>query len=95
MIASLADKAAEALFHGDDVPKRIPADMRVIAARKLDLLNGAQSIQDLRAPPGNRLEALHGDLRGLHSIRVNDQWRIVFRWISGDAHDVRIVDYHR
>lgn len=95
MIASFGDRATEALFHGEKVPKRIPASIRSSALRKLDLLNGAHSLQDLRTPPGNRLEALRGRPRGSHSIRVNDQWRIVFRWRSGDAHDVRIVDYHR
>ncbi len=59
------------------------------------MLDAAHALGDLRAPPGNRLEALRGDLKGLHSIRVNEQWRIVFRWSDGDAHDVRIVDYHR
>ncbi len=58
------------------------------------MLDAAHALGDLRAPPGNRLEALRGDLKGLHSIRVNEQWRIVFRWSDGGAHDVRIVDYH-
>ena len=62
--------------------------------QKLDVLDAAESLQDLASPPGNRLEVLRGDLRGFHSIRVNDQWRIVFRWVSGDAHDVRLTDYH-
>ncbi len=61
---------------------------------KLDLLNAAHELQDLRVPPGNRLEALKGALRGKHSIRINDQWRIVFRWKDGHAHDVEIDDYH-
>lgn len=58
------------------------------------MLNGAAKLSDLRSPPGNRLEALRGDLAGAYSVRINDQWRIVFRWMDGDAHDVRIVDYH-
>jgi proteic killer suppression protein len=58
------------------------------------MLQAAHELRDLQSPPGNRLEALRGDLRGFHSIRINDQWRIVFRWRSGDAHDVRITDYH-
>jgi proteic killer suppression protein len=58
------------------------------------MLEAAQELRDLQAPPGNRLEALSGDLRGRHSIRINDQWRIVFRWESGDAYDVEITDYH-
>ena len=65
---------------------------RIVA--QLDVLNGAAKLDDLRSPPGNRLEALRGDLAGLHSIRVNDQWRIIFEWADGDAHDVQIVDYH-
>ncbi len=96
MIASFADKATEALFQGErgKAIRRIPADIRSTAVRKLDLLNAAHDLQDLRVPPGNRLETLKGDLRGKHSIRINDQWRIVFRWESGDAHDVEIEDYH-
>jgi proteic killer suppression protein len=57
-------------------------------------LHGIHETGMIRAPPGNRLEALHGDLKGRHSIRINDQWRVVFRWVSGDAHDVRVTDYH-
>lgn len=96
MIASFADKATEALFHGSDgkTTRRIPADIRSSAVRKLDVLNAAATLDDLRSPPGNRLEALRGTSRGKHSIRINDQWRIVFRWEKGDAHDVEIVDYH-
>lgn len=95
MIASFGDKATEALFHGERPPRRIPADIRATALRRLDALNAARTLQDLRSPPGNRLEALKGDLRGHHGIRINDQWRIVFRWTDEAAHDVRIVDYHR
>lgn len=62
--------------------------------RKLVLIDAAERLDDLRVPPGNRLEALKGDRRGQHSIRVNDQWRICFRWSDGDAYDVEIVDYH-
>lgn len=95
MIASFADAATEALFHGDrgKVVRNLPTEIRSAAIRKLDMLNAATELRDLRAPPGNRLEALHGDLKGKHSIRVNEQWRIVFRWESGEAHDVEIVDY--
>ena len=64
------------------------------ALRKLDMLNAATQLGDLRSPPENRLEALRGDYAGLHSIRINDQWRIVFRWESGDAQEVQIIDYH-
>ena len=93
-IASFDD--SEVLFHGERgrAAGRIPPDIRGGAVRKLDLLNAAQEVDDLRAPPGNRLEALKGELSGKHSIRINDQWRIVFRWENGDAHEVEIVDYH-
>ena len=96
MIGSFADDATEALFHGERGKKvrSLPPETRSTALRKLDMLNAAKELRDLRAPPGNRLEALRGDLEGKHSIQVNDQWRIVFRWESGDAHDVEIVDYH-
>jgi len=96
MIVSFGDRATEDLYHGrkSKYVRRLPADIRAVALRKLDMLNAARSLQDLMSPPGNRLEALHGDLKGRHSIRVNDQWRVVFRWVSGDAHDVRITDYH-
>ena len=96
MIASFADRATEGLFHGETGKsiKRIPPDIRKVAVRKLDMVNAAHELQDLRVPPGNRLEAMKGELRGKHSIRINDQWRIVFRWRDGDAHEVEIEDYH-
>lgn len=96
MIVSFGDKASAALYHGErgKAIRRFPAAIRRAATRKLDVLNGATVLEELRSPPGNRLEALRGDLAGFHSIRVNDQWRIVFRWVNGDAHDVRVVDYH-
>ncbi|MDQ3956673.1 MAG: type II toxin-antitoxin system RelE/ParE family toxin [Actinomycetota bacterium] len=96
MIGSFADRATEALFHGESgkAIRRIPSDIRSVAIRKLDLLNAAHELQDLRVPAGNRLEVLKGDLRGKHSIRINDQWRIIFRWRDGDAQEVEIDDYH-
>ena len=96
MISSFADRATEALFHGEtgNAIKRIPSDIRKVAVRKLDMVNAAHELQDLRVPPGNRLEALKGELRGKHSIRINDQWRVIFRWRDGDAHEVEIDDYH-
>ncbi len=96
MIGSFKDAATEAIFHGErgKVLRRIPPDIRSVAARKLDMLNAAREMGDLRAPPGNRLEALKGDLKGRHSIRINDQWRIVFRWEAGRAQEVWITDYH-
>ena len=96
MIVSFGDKATEALFHGEIGRKvrSLPPEIHRTALRKLDMMNAASELSDLRAPPGNRLETLRGDLAGKHSIRINDQWRIVFRWQSGDAHDVEIVDDH-
>jgi proteic killer suppression protein len=96
LIASFADKATKGLFHGErgKAIRRIPSDIRGIANRKLDMLNAAADVNDLRVPPGNRLEALRGPLRGKHSIRINDQWRVIFRWENGDAYDVEIDDYH-
>jgi proteic killer suppression protein len=75
--------------------RRFPPNVVPRALHKLDMLNAAQELNDLRSPPGNRLEVLRGNLRGCHSIRVNDQWRIVFRWAEAQAHDVRLTDYHR
>lgn len=96
VIASFGDAATEDLFHGRPTARsrRFPADVARVALRKLDLLNAASHLGDLRAPPGNRLEALRGRLTGFHSIRVNDQWRVVFRWSDQRAHEVRLVDYH-
>jgi proteic killer suppression protein len=96
LIGSFGDAATEALFHGEGgkAVRRIPTDIRSVAERKLDMLNAATELRDLRAPPSNRLEALKGDLKGKHSIRINDQWRVLFRWEAGDAHDVEIIDYH-
>jgi len=75
--------------------RAFPKDVLARAARKLDMLNAAHALQDLRSPPGNRLEVLRGDLAGFHSIRVNEQWRIVFQWREGAAHQVQLLDYHR
>ena len=95
VITSFADRATAALYDGRvAAARRIPAVIRASAVRKLDLLEAATSLQDLRSPPGNRLEALSGDRSGCHSIRINQQWRIVFRWVQGEAHEVEIVDYH-
>lgn len=96
MIASFGDRATEDLFHNRPSSRalRFPRDVADAALVKMDVLNGAASMLDLRSPPGNRLEALKGDLKGFHSIHVNDQWRLVFRWEGNDAHNVRLVDYH-
>ena len=92
MIRSFKSKDAEALFNDRDV-RRFRSFERV-ARRKLLYLHRALKLADLRVPPGNRLEMLEGDRKGLYSIRINDQWRICFRWNNGDAFDVEIVDYH-
>ncbi len=96
MIVSFGDATTEALFHGvrDSRTRRIPSEIQRAVARKLDMLNAAELLQDLQAPPGNRLEALRGNLKGRHSIRVNDQWRIVFRWTTSGPADVQLTDYH-
>ena len=95
MIESFGDRATEDLYHGRTSARgrRFPKEIWPAALRKLDMLNAAHHLEDLKVPPGNRLEALRGDRRGFHSIRVNDQWRIVFRW-RGSARDVSLVDYH-
>jgi len=93
MIQSFADKVTAAVFSGFEV-RRLPKPIQAVARRKLKLLDAAGSLESLRVPPGNRLEALRGDRKGQWSIRVNDQWRICFRWQGRDAFDVEIVDYH-
>ena len=97
MIISFGDSATEDLFHNrpSSRARRFPHDIVGLVMVKFDMLNSAGAVIDLRSPPGNRLEALKGDLKGLHSIRVNDQWRLVFRWEGNNAHDVRLMDYHR
>ena len=96
MIVSFADGATEDLFNGDGTARvrGLPPEVQQKGPRKLDLINAAVKLDDLRVPPGNRLEALKGDLAGYHSIRINDQWRVVFKWKDGAAHEVRITDYH-
>ena len=92
MIRSFRDPWTDALFNDQEVP-RYQAFERV-ARRKLLYLHQAQRLEDLKVPPNNRIEALRGDRKGQYSIRINDQWRICFRWKDGDAFDVEIVDYH-
>jgi len=96
LIASFGDRATEDLYHGRATGRvrRFPSAIHRVALVKLDMIHGAASLRDLRSPPGNRLEALRGDRSGYRAIRVNDQWRIVFRWSDGQAHAVRLVDYH-
>ena len=93
MIRSFGDKDTQRLFHRDPVRKWPPAVQRT-GLRKLLILDAATSLADLRVPPGNRLEKLSGSRAGQYSIRVNDQWRICFRWAEADAHEVEMVDYH-
>lgn len=93
MIRSFSDKEAERIWAGT-TSRRLPSTIQQVARRKLRMLNAAASLDDLRVPPANRLELLKGSRKGQHSVRINDQWRICFRWSGGDAHDVEIVDYH-
>jgi proteic killer suppression protein len=92
VIRSFGDKRTEALFRDEVVPAF--HDIARRAKRKLEAVHAAGRLADLRIPPSNRLEKLRGDHQGFHSIRINEQWRVVFQWIDGHAHDVTIVDYH-
>ena len=94
MIRSFADRETEKIWIGVK-SRKLPADIQQKALVKLTLINRAQMLDDLRIPPGNRLEALKGDRRVSYSIRINDQWRICFNWRDGGAYNVEIVDYHR
>ena len=93
MIQTFADKETQRLFRREPV-KGFPRPVRRPGLRKLLLLDAAESLDDLRVPPGNRLEKLHGDREGQYSVRINERWRVCFRWGGGDAHEVEIVDYH-
>ncbi|GFP28458.1 type II toxin-antitoxin system RelE/ParE family toxin [Candidatus Hakubella thermalkaliphila] len=93
MIRSFRDKATERVFNRERV-RKFDLKLQRLAQRKLAILDAAETLDDLRVPPGNRLEKLSGDRKGQHSIRINDQWRICFRWLDGDAYDVEITDYH-
>jgi proteic killer suppression protein len=93
MIKSFKDKRIEELIKTGVPPRGLPTDIVVVARRKLAMLDAAVDLRDLAAPPNNRLEALKRDRKGQYSIRINDQWRICFRW-NGGAEDVEIVDYH-
>ena len=96
MIHSFGNRLAEDLF-GDrntKATRSFPGELRRIGRRKLLYLHDAGELADLRVPPGNRLEILKGKLKGYHSIRINDQWRLIFRWDNGLSKDVQIVDYH-
>lgn len=93
MIKSFVSKETEQLFQRER-PKKIPPTIHRVGLRKLEMLNAAAEIQDLRVPPGNRLEKLKGNRNHQYSIRINDQWRICFQWSAGHAYEVEIVDYH-
>ncbi|HET9032860.1 MAG TPA: type II toxin-antitoxin system RelE/ParE family toxin [Dokdonella sp.] len=93
MIANFSNRESEKIWGGTP-SRRLPANIQSVARRKLRMLNNAANLNDLRIPSANRLEALKGVRKGQYGIRINDQWRICFRWSGNDAHDVEIVDYH-
>ena len=93
MILTFGDKDTESIWDGIRV-KNMPLDIQNIGRRKLRMLNNSQTITDLRIPPSNRLEKLSGNLDEFYSIRINNQWRIIFQWIEGQSQQVKIVDYH-
>jgi Plasmid maintenance system killer protein len=92
VIKSFADRDTQRLF-GREAVRRFPAELQRTMLRKLVVIDAAEALDDLRSPPGNRLEKLKGNRAGQHSIRINDQWRLCFRWQDGDAYDVELVDY--
>jgi proteic killer suppression protein len=96
VIKTFKDETTEHVFDGtkSKESRKFPSNLHAVAKRKLDYLNVAKKLEDLKIPPGNFLEALQKDLAGLHSVRINLQWRIVFRWKDGDCYEVRICDYH-
>lgn len=93
MIKEFGDRETEKIWNGIR-SKKLPSEIQNVARRKLRMLNNAVDINDLRIPPANRLEKLKGDLSEYHSIRINNQWRIIFKWINNDAYEVKIIDYH-
>jgi len=93
VIKSFADGDTERVYRREFV-KKVPVDVQQVGLRKLRMLNNAKSVQDLRSPPGNRLEKLKGERAGQHSIRINDRWRVCFQWRDNDAYEVEITDYH-
>lgn len=93
MIKSFGDKESEKIWNGIR-SKKLPGEVQNVARRKLRMINNAQDIHDLRIPPANRLEKLKGDMSKYHSIRINNQWRIIFEWFNNDAYGVSMVDYH-
>lgn len=93
MIKSFGDKESEKIWNGNR-SKKLPNEIQEVVRRKLRMINNAQDVNDLRIPPANRLEKLKGELQEYQSIRINNQWRIIFKWINNDAYEIRIVDYH-
>ena len=93
MIKSFGSKETEKIWNGER-SKKLPLEAQKIGRRKLRMINNSFDIEDLRIPPANRLEKLSGDLKGYYSIRINRQWRVIFRWKDGNAHEVEILDYH-
>ncbi len=93
MILTFGDKDTESIWNGIRV-KNMPLEIQNVGRRKLRMLNNSQTIIDLKIPPSNRLEKLSGNLDGFYSIRINNQWRIIFQWIEGQSEQVKIVDYH-
>jgi proteic killer suppression protein len=93
VIRNFKDKETQKIFERQR-SRKLPSEIQQVALRKLRMLNRAETLQDLKVPPANRLEALKGDRQGKYSIRINDQWRICFQWTNGEASDVEIVDYH-
>ncbi len=93
MIISFGTKETEKIWNGERV-KKIPNEIQEIGRRKLRMLNNSQNIIDLQIPPSNRMEKLKGLLKDFYSIRINDQWRIIFKWDNGNASEVEILDYH-
>ena len=93
MLKSFGDKISEKIWNGIRSEK-LPNEIQDVARRKLRMIHNAQDVNDLRIPPANRLEKLKGDLQEYYSIRINNQWRIIFKWINNDAYEIRIVDYH-
>jgi proteic killer suppression protein len=94
MILSFGTKDTEKIWNGERV-KGMPAEIQQVGRRKLRMLNNSQNLGDLKIPPSNRLEKLSGEMKGLHCIRINDQWRIIFKWENNHASEVEIIDYHK
>lgn len=96
MIISFGDKSTADLFNGINSreARKIPSEITKKALNKLDILNAVETLEELKSPPGNRLEALKGNFKGFYSIRINSQWRIIFQWHNGNVSQVQIIDYH-